>query len=82
MTSTIGTPIEVHVEGGVGCAEALEIADRYYNDPTLGHEGSSGYADVGEWGCASTSGTHTEMTGEAGSCDRKSDNARIELRVP
>lgn len=81
VTSAFGGPVLVYAEGAVSCAEAIDVVDRYNNDPTLIPEGSSGYADVGEWGCASTSGTHTEMTGEAGSCHRGSDNARILIRT-
>jgi hypothetical protein len=69
VVSTIGSEVEVVIESGsVTCADALAIVDRYYNDPTLLHEGSSGSATIGDWLCASTSGAVLEQTGEAGQC--------------
>jgi hypothetical protein len=82
VASSIGTPVVVVADFGVGCAEARAVVDRYYNDDTLVYQGSSGSAEFDGWLCASNSGAGTEQTGDAGSCYRDSPSAEISMLVP
>lgn len=54
--------------GAVGCPAAVALVRRYYLNPPTPPEGSSGSVQIGSWLCASSSGTGTELTGNAGSC--------------
>ncbi|GAB3936351.1 hypothetical protein GCM10029976_047940 [Kribbella albertanoniae] len=60
----------VRVEKGTTCAEAVRIADRYYNDASLSHTGSGGFAEVDGWTCGSATAAEAENTGHLGSCTR------------
>lgn len=81
VTSRIGRPVAVIAPASVSCAEATAVVDRYFNDPSLELGGSSGYAEFDGWGCSTTSGTGTEVTGHIGWCEDGADRA-IEMRVP
>ena len=54
--------------GGLPCTEALQIVDRYLNDPALPHSGNTFSAEFDGWNCASPTATAAELNGYTTLC--------------
>ncbi|MCG7592746.1 hypothetical protein MHN84_01900 [Mycobacterium sp. PSTR-4-N] len=64
--------------GDLSCADAMQIVDRYLNDPALPHSGNTDSAEFDGWNCASPTATAAELYGYTTSCAR---NDGAEIRV-
>lgn len=56
------------MSGAVSCAQALQVADQYYNNPANAPQGSGGFSKFDGWVCQSASGYDLQNTGHGGDC--------------
>lgn len=81
VNNSIDETVRVTVaSGSTPCSDARLLVDTYYNDPPEAAQGSLGFVQIGDWGCASATSADATTTGHLGDCT--SDNGSISLDRP